>query len=198
MKTKSIILAALFGLAASARADEFSYSFSGVLDKRITSSGTDQLAGIDGPTDFTCSFTLNYLNNDGVYTLQGFSDITVSVADWLFTDNGAFSHYELSPNGPATDLSVWSDSAFTVRTNNGIIRAEGTDISLRGLAGTDPEHISGFTEGSVEVYGYCFDVQPCNYVLKGKLSPVADAGSVLPLLLVGLTTLFVSRRCLLR
>jgi hypothetical protein len=199
MKTKSIILAALCALAASALADEFRYSFSGVMNKRITSGGTDQLTSINGPTDFNLSFTLNYLNDGGVYTLQGFSDISVSVADWLFRENALPSHqYKLTPNGSATDLFLQSDSKFAVRTSIGWVVSEGFEIFLRGLSGTNPNDIPGFTDGSVWVWGYSFDDRPCDYLLTGTLSPVADAGSVLPLLLAGVTALFVSRRCLLR
>jgi hypothetical protein len=206
MKTKSIILAALCALAASALADEFHYSFSGVMDKFIASdtngTGIDLLTSINGPTDFTLSFTLNYLNEGGAYTLQGLTDFSVSVAGWVFTDSGWSPHYfRLYPNGPATDLYVQSDTVAGVRTDSGFVRAEFAKIYLRGLAGTDPNDISGFTEGSVNVCGYSWAVdayRKCDYVLNGTLSPVADAGSVLPLLLVGVTALFVSRRCLLR
>lgn len=186
-KPTSTVLAALLALAVGASADEFRYSFSGVVDnKYIITEGTDRLSAIDGPIDFTLSFTANYLNDGGAYTFQGISAITVSVADWLFNDRGDCSRTDLTANGQSTDLFMQSDSLFEARSSTDAIACEGTEIWLYGLTGTQPGDFSNFTGGEAQVWGFWFDRTRSNYELNGTLSPVGEGGSTLLLLGVAL------------
>lgn len=190
----TFLLAALLAFAVAASADEFRYSFTGTIDnKYIITEGSDRLSAIDGPTDFTLSFTANYLNDGGTYTFRGISAITVSVADWLFADRGDCSRTDLTASGQSTDLFMQSDSLFEARSSTDAIACEGTEFWLYGLTGTQPGDFANFTGGTAQVWGYWFDSVRSNYAFTGTLSPVGEGGSVLVMLLAGLALLGAAR-----
>lgn len=191
----TFLLAALLAFAVAASADEFRYSFTGTIDnKYIITEGSDRLSAIDGPTDFTLSFTANYLNDGGTYTFRGISAITVSVADWLFADRGDCSRTDLTASGQSTDLFMQSDSLFEARSSTDAIACEGTEIWLYGLTGMQPGDFSSFTGGAAQVWGFWFDRTRSNYELNGTLSPVGERGATLLLVGMALAGLAVGRR----
>lgn len=164
MKTRLLSLLAL-GLACAlplmrAQSTQFTTLFTGTVVKSLdnSSSGTDLLTGINGPTDFSATLVLDFTNTGGVFSFDGLNSFSLSVGGLALTANAPDTNFY--EDGDPSNLTHWGFHSdllpMTTLVTGGFVRTEAIGFDLYGPLddGTD---LSQFTSGGFYLYGYSFD-----------------------------------------